>query len=65
MHKNLQDEQKCLENVPCSDVFASIGIGFKFEYEEDGDANIERVKELTSRYAIKKLLDIASDIDDQ
>lgn len=68
MQNSLQQNQKCLDDVPCPDVFASIGIDFKFEYEkqesETVDAAMEKVKELTSRYAIKKLLDIAYDIDD-
>lgn len=64
---SLQQRNLCLDKVPCSDIFETIGISFKFEYDfGEGTDNpaLARVKEMTSRFAVKKLLDLAYDLDD-
>lgn len=68
MQKSLQERQKCLDDVSCTEIFERLGINFTFEYEkqkpESVDAAMGRVKEMTSRFTIKKLLDLAYDLDD-
>lgn len=66
MQQSLQNEQKSLDDVPTSDVFEKIDVDFKFEYKnsETHHEQLEKIKELTSRYALKKLLDITYDIEE-
>lgn len=65
LQKSLQERQMYLEDVPCSEIFEAIGIDFTFDHRFDAepDPAFDRVKEMTGRFAIKKLLDLAYDID--
>ncbi|XP_063709089.1 uncharacterized protein LOC134837637 [Culicoides brevitarsis] len=61
-HKQLLEQKLSLDDVPCAEIFQKIGIKFKFEYETD-DPDLDHVKEITSRFAVKKLMDKAYALD--
>uniref|UniRef100_A0A336MXR2 CSON009618 protein n=1 Tax=Culicoides sonorensis TaxID=179676 RepID=A0A336MXR2_CULSO len=67
LQKSLRDEKKCLDDIPCTEIFSKIGLNFDLGYSEaneEFDPTLTNIKELTSRFLLKKLLDAAYEVED-
>ncbi|XP_063709091.1 uncharacterized protein LOC134837638 [Culicoides brevitarsis] len=62
----LHKSGKSLDEVPCSDIFNQIGINFQLDFPKNDPQNdeLDKIKEITSRFFIKKLLDKIYNLDD-
>uniref|UniRef100_A0A336N367 CSON005509 protein n=1 Tax=Culicoides sonorensis TaxID=179676 RepID=A0A336N367_CULSO len=68
LQKSLREEKKCLDDIPCSEIFSTIGFKFDFGYKDEDkpmmNPTLKNIKELSSRFILKKLLDAVYELED-